>query len=591
MNKSNLVSVLIRLLDQARDGLILINGNWGVGKTYFLQNELKDFYNKKTPFYISALGLNSLQDFKDRMLSVSYLESNDEIKRIGELTASVSAALSQEEGIGKITREIISYSSGIMKDYVLKDMQGIYIIDDLERISLGLRNDIATYCLQNYQKNSHIDYILVGNFTDESREIINHKEKVISDEVFFSLNNLPDILELNLKDIKNREKELVRQVLIGLEISNLRLINRVLEKLIPLLKVFSSESEIKESDVTNLVRSLCAHIILKENFFYQVDEFHKRYLSSSLKSLTMKNEEADDKISKQENELLSIAAHKSYDGMMPKYCFNIISITDILPKIITRSTPLQKGEYADLPRPEISGVSDLEYCEEISKAILKHNNPNLSTWLTATNNYIRLSENKYISKIKGVTKKTIERSKKSFSDKEIQDFFLENFKNIKEIPLHTLYKQQDEFFNFFLNRYIEIIKLKKISSLSKKMNEDGWSSVDFEIYQSDFKFRLLETLGLDVIVSGVKKTWSVQDINLFTDHLSSLYNFYNLADYLSGELPFLNKLQGVFNTYLKGIKSSFRKGAVTELVKCIERIKNLLKTSIEQKQLSLNNNV
>jgi hypothetical protein len=576
-------------LGQTRDGLILINGNWGVGKTYFLQNELKNFYTQKTLFYISALGLNSLQDFKDRMFSISYLDSNDEIKRIGELTASASAALTQEEGVGKLTNEAISFLTGVMKEYVLKDLQGVYIVDDLERIPLVLRNDIATYCLQRYQKDSRVDYILVGNFSDESSQILNHKEKVISDEVTFSLNNLPDILELKLKDITLREKELISQVIIGFEVTNLRFINRVLDKLIPLLEAFSSEKEIKESDITNLTSSLCAHIILKERFFYQVDEFHKRYLSSSLKSLTMKNEESNETISKQENDLLSIAAYKSYDGMMPQYCFNIISIIDMLPKIITRSTPLQKEEYADLPLPEISGISELDYCEEISKAILKHNNPNLSTWLTATNNYIRLSEEKYISKIKGVTKKTIEKNKKSFSDNEIEEFFLENHKNIKEIPLHILYREQDELFNFFLNRYIEIIKLKKIVTLTKRMNEDGWGSVDFEIYQSDFKFKLLETLGLDAIVSGVKRAWSVQDIKLFTDHLSSLYNFSNLADYLSGELPFLSELQSVFSAHLKGIKNSFRKGAIIELVKCIERVKNLLEANITLKQPPINN--
>lgn len=66
MNKDTIVSVLIRILEEKRDGLILINGEWGVGKTYFLQTEFKKYYSSKNHFYLSTLGLNSLQDFKDR---------------------------------------------------------------------------------------------------------------------------------------------------------------------------------------------------------------------------------------------------------------------------------------------------------------------------------------------------------------------------------------------------------------------------------------------------------------------------------------------------------------------------------------------
>ena len=85
MNKETVISVLIRILQEPRDGLILINGRWGVGKTHFLQYEFKKFYNNVSHFYMSALGLNSLQDFKDRMLSVTYLENSSEIEKLGVL--------------------------------------------------------------------------------------------------------------------------------------------------------------------------------------------------------------------------------------------------------------------------------------------------------------------------------------------------------------------------------------------------------------------------------------------------------------------------------------------------------------------------
>ena len=161
---------------------------------------------------------------------------------------------------------------------------------------------------------------------------------------------------------------------------------------------------------------------------------------------------------------------------------------------------------------------------------------------------------------------------------------METVKNINEIPLHVLQREDDELFNFFLNKFIKISQLNIIATLKKKMNDSGWNSVDLEIYQSNFKFKLLETFGLNDIVNGIKKSWSVHDIKLFTNHLSSLYNFSNLADYLSDELPFLNKLLGTLRAHSKAINNSFRRGAVIELSKCVERVKELLETSIAQKK-------
>ncbi|EEY7875933.1 ATP-binding protein, partial [Escherichia coli] len=246
MNKETIISVLIRLLQEPRDGLILINGEWGVGKTYFLQFEFRNFYKKASHFYMSALGLNSLQDFKDRMLSVTYLDNSSEIKKLSELTASATSAISQEESLGKFTEQVLSTFSGAMKDYVLKDLCGIFVIDDLERIPQELRDEIATYCLQNYQKDQRLDYILVGNFSEQSDQILNHKEKIISDEIYFSINNISEILEQKLKIKNESHRNTITKTIIDFEETNLRIINRVIVKLSPLIEGSEIEDDISE---------------------------------------------------------------------------------------------------------------------------------------------------------------------------------------------------------------------------------------------------------------------------------------------------------------------------------------------------------
>lgn len=583
MNKTTVISVLIRILKDPRDGLILINGEWGIGKTYFLQSEFKKYYSKVSHFYLSVLGLNTLQDFKDRMLSVTYLDNSNELKKLGDLTASATSAFTQEESTGKLAEQMMSTFSGAMKDYVLKDLSGVFIIDDLERIPQALRDEIATYCLQNYQNDNRLDYILVGNFSKQSNEILNHKEKVISDEIYFSINNLTEILEHKLSNLNEHYRDIITQVIIGFEETNLRIINRVIVKLLPLIENSNHADVISDIDIKNLVNSLCAHIILKEKFAYQENDFHDKYITSSFKTLTTTSENEPDKISKEESNLLNITAYKSYNSSMVPYCFNIISQQDILPYIFTTKESLEKSDYAALARPELYNISEQDYLDEIEKVILKTDSPKLATWLTATVNYLRLSESKYIPPIKGLTNKIIESKKLSFSDSEINTYFRETHPNIDEIPLHILRRSDNDLHNFFLTRFREIIKNEKISLLKNKMIQDGWGAIDMDIYQSKFKFKLLETLGVGIIIDAVKNTWSIQDIQTFSNHLSSLYNFSNLSDFLSDELPHLKKLYSSLNSHQKRIPKSFRRGAILELTNCVKYVKESLEESISIK--------
>lgn len=586
MNKETIISVLIRILQEPRDGLILINGEWGVGKTYFLQSEFREYYNKVSHFYMSALGLNSLQDFKDRMLGVTYLDNSSEIEELGELTASATSAISQEESLGKFTGQVLSIFSGAMKDYVLKDLCGLFVIDDLERIPQKLRDEIATYCLQNYQKDKKLNYILVGNFSEQSDQILNHKEKIISDEIYFSINNIPEVLEKNLKIENESYRNTITKTIIDFEETNLRIINRVIVKLSPLIEASKIEDDISETDIKNLIISLCAHIILKEKFAYRENDFRENYLSSSLKTLTTTSNDKTKQISKEERNLLNITAYRSYNNLMVPYCFNVISKADILPYLFPRRQKLQKSDYSALAQPELYDISEKDYLDEVEKVILKKNNPKLSIWLIATHNYIRLSQSNYLCTSKELTKKAIQSKKLTFSDEEIKTYFSELYPNIDDVPLHVLRRDNDDIHNFFVDKYKDIKDFEKINQLRDKIINEGWSAIDADLYQSKFQFNLLEKLNVDVIISAIKDNWTIRDINTFSNHLASLYNFSNLSDFLTGELPHLRKLHSALSSHHKRISKSFRKGAIMQLTDTVRIIKKALEDSIATKSIN-----
>ncbi|HFP1531769.1 TPA: ATP-binding protein, partial [Escherichia coli] len=93
-------------------------------------------------------------------------------------------------------------------------------------------------------------------------------------------------------------------------------------------------------------------------------------------------------------------------------------------------------------------------------------------------------------------------------------------------------------------------------------------------------FKALETLDVNLIISAIQHNWSIYDIQMFSDHLLSVYNFSNLRDYLSNELPHLKKLDEFLNSYLNELSISFRRGAIIELKNTVKKVKESLENSI-----------
>ena len=112
------------------------------------------------------------------------------------------------------------------------------------------------------------------------------------------------------------------------------------------------------------------------------------------------------------------------------------------------------------------------------------------------------------------------------------------------------------------------------------MVNDGWTAIDMDIYHSDFKYKALETLDVDLIINAIQNSWSIYDIQIFSNHLLSVYNFSNLCDFLSNELPYLKKLDEFLNSHLDEIKISFRRGAIIELKNSVKKVKESLEKSI-----------
>ena len=162
---SDYISVIEKFICERRyHYALLINGKWGCGKTFFIQNELiphmNDLGNKV--LYISLYGVKSIDEISG-MLLMELLKSSEKWRKIlnSKIWSMVSLIASSAlrlylPQIGGSRKEIKKVIEGFPNyDKV------VVIIDDLERCSCGI-SEVLGY-INNFVEHSDVSVVLVAN--------------------------------------------------------------------------------------------------------------------------------------------------------------------------------------------------------------------------------------------------------------------------------------------------------------------------------------------------------------------------------------------------------------------------------------------
>lgn len=191
---------------------ILINGEWGIGKSYYLDNEMPKLFNNCKIITISLFGITSMQE-----LNLYFIKKlNDGIKFL------YSKVAGRDIGIGPVTFPLPSYTADIVKKLKKISKKGekniVVIIDDIERKSKKIDMDELMGFFENISNIGDLKLILVANENEmekKDKKIFDtFKEKVIEKTYNvhkYSQNALDEILEKEkenlVKNIDDEEKK------------------------------------------------------------------------------------------------------------------------------------------------------------------------------------------------------------------------------------------------------------------------------------------------------------------------------------------------------------------------------------------------
>lgn len=168
------------------DYAILVNGEWGSGKTYFLKSSIIPLIEKNNKcIYISLNGVSRINQI-ERDILISYIGLKDQNKIIKYLSSKInhiSGFLS-----GAFTQNNLKIDITSINLISLFDFKNVVLVfDDIERISGKIElKEILGFINTSFVEHKSVKVILIGNLNETSEaEIKKIKEKLIGRQLLF----------------------------------------------------------------------------------------------------------------------------------------------------------------------------------------------------------------------------------------------------------------------------------------------------------------------------------------------------------------------------------------------------------------------
>ncbi|EOC1458542.1 P-loop NTPase fold protein [Cronobacter sakazakii] len=571
-SNGNLIINVIHLLRRKRDGLILFDGKWGSGKTFFIKNKLPYYYDENNFFYISLLGLKDLVDFKARIIDCYYLKNIDELKTSLESLSGIGSVSSGSPASANVINNIFNSIGASVKEHILSDLKGVFILDDIERISnTSLANEILTYCHTKYMnaKGNALDFIIISNTSSECNYKLEHKEKIISDTIHYTPST-EDILDIDV--IKERlihfpEEDICifKEITIHNKIVNIRILLRILDKITPLyLHIESNPHLCWKIPSVSVLKSMCSFFIL---LFMQNHSLEELIVEKDPITLAI-NDNAD----ANQKKLWSSLNNYNINPELKKYYCGQNSLSDVLDIVFFTPKPLTMIDVATSVRPELLEIDERELYNTIVSIILRKIPCDLYCWLRTVQNYEYLTKHKYMPKSSLITLPRMTSILLNFNDNEIHDSF-EKYELRSSNSFNSGLDDTRLLFLALSIRYKTTTKNQELLLIKNNIEFNGWASFDVESLTRIDPFgnyKPIQILGAPFLTKCIIKKWKVRDIEQFTAFLRSNYRISNISDFAINEKNSLIYLSHKLDIFIISRREGFRFGAILELNKIVK---------------------
>ncbi len=587
--------IIRRFKDDCFPSLILIDGDWGCGKTYFARNSLtpnlrKEFNHDVS--HISLQGVSSIDDFRNRILSLHYSGKTNGHKLV-VMAKNFIGESGKYFGDKGFTESMINTLSEPLKHHFLSNIdERIFILDDLERVhDEKLRVEILGECLSFAESKSNIYIVVIA----DTSKIKKHEplEKAFGDYINMTIST-SDVVEF--VKIKNKscltpavESE-INNLVSRLKITNLRIIKRVLQLFSQIKYKIEKNDEIdQEPALVMMLQQIMCVCYAHYHYGYSLEEILSVPQASSerLKKLTQNiythktQVQAEEKPvteqQKRKDKLFDIFNSKPCVAMV-KFCFHQAAISSDI--VIEFQLPLCKTLIDKLISHNIHGLNEEDWANldtEIESFLFNSDSKTYYKWFRVLDcylylinkHYVEADSNKILSKARVICDLP-----SNFDDRpKLAESSM--LRNIEQSEVQKLESQ--------VRSTIEKWHMKGDLTRLEQQFIKSWNSAQSEIYNKyDFK-PFLHHFDTQKVLQGIKK-WNSSEVIVFGQFISKRYASTNCYEFIGDEFLFVKNLTCLIKTDLKNAKPSMTTGLLGELYNYLEEAITTIKNREESQQ-------
>lgn len=609
---------------------MMINGEWGSGKTYFINKELRPFIeknlNKKT-IYITLNGISNKEDISKEIFfqSIPIKEKS--------LPEWMSKVKSYGTEIGKVVLDKLSISDNTVDYSNLLDIkESILIFDDLERCLIDIR-EIMGY-INKFVEHMEVCTIIVANENEISERSLQNNQELkyflaTLDSVQYKINEgksglarkqSADNKKLNPDEIKSRIEYLfgeevyyhqIKEKLVSKTLFYEPDINIVFEQILSDYDFIHDEHEIIKSKKIDT-----ANRFLKENHnnlrTLQFIFMNIQMICKQIRDFKFEDGEKVTIISKLFDYLMVLSVrYKKLGKIQPwlsKGEYDQISLSGELWAFdyvlgFGFINELVANSYLDVERMKFALH---QYIDEQRKSGLANEDPlnDLSSWWYMEDEDVikivknindNIAQNLYQASVYPKIISSYLVLEDIGFDVEIEEIFnkmVDNIKIAKDINMtefdmfsYSIDEKHSDRYSKYMYKLNDEITSRQSDIYKNKINDylvikDGWSR-KFEDYITNHKndflnrkkfFSLINVGDFSKALDEAKNV----DIIYIRRALDSVYNFSNLNDFYNDDLPTIELLITDLTSMMEKNKAKYgriKNNQLSYLVKQLEKYK------------------
>ncbi|WPC74946.1 KAP family NTPase [Vibrio porteresiae] len=577
------VKQIIELLeDESFPQVVLIDGAWGSGKTYFIRKSLIEALNskfKQSVFYFSLYGISSIDDFRDKIISLS-MTGDENASSLGKIATKIidgAANLVGEKGVGAI----LSGAAGAYKYSLYSTLDNcIFILDDLERIpDENVIKNILGECL-NLAESKNIKVLVVAN--EDKLDCKSDLEKVFADKYKFGFTHekIVDILKQEYKLSDNKITNEIILNITSLDSKNIRVLKRSIAKFLRIKREIENiENVIVDQALSRVLADIIRICYARFELGYSKEMILDATNTRLLRHVANKdNDDVDSDYDVLDN-IFNNSIHSINEKLLTYCCdglfeFDNLTIELNLPikgtLIDSMKSPWAQNRLTD---EEFSkGVTLLEEFMEDSSTKIK-----MYEWFEVCDTYIYLLENRIIDSTK-YSKDTI---LKMCHDISIDRFLLPEINSYYDREIRSEFYCHDvlECYKNKNKQLMVLAKSNKENNFTKRFIK-SWFNVQDEAHQSLMHTPIYQNLDGDIVRKALIN-WSNEEVYEFVRFNKERYKFSNIYDYFAIEIESLKNLAEKLEMLSNELGFGLKVANISELRKCFIDSSSRMEFAIE----------